>query len=217
MMNPSAREQMVSQQIRAWDVLDPRVLAVLDALPRDRFAPEQYRKLAYADTQIPLAHDQVMMTPKIEGRLLQALDPQPNESVLEIGTGSGFLAACLARLGGEVLSVDIFPEFTAASTEILRQLGIRNTRLETRDASRLDWLAQRYDVIAVTASLPEYDRQYAEHLNVGGRMFAIIGQLPIMEAVLVTRVSEEAWARESLFETALPPLLNAATPPRFRF
>lgn len=217
MMNPSAREQMVSQQVRAWDVLDPRVLAVLDALPRERFAPEQYRKLAYADTQIPLAHDQVMMAPKIEGRLLQALDPQPVESVLEIGTGSGFLAACLARLGAEVLSVDIFPEFTAASTEILRQLGIRNTRLETRDASRLDWLAQRYDVIAVTASLPQYDRQYAEHLNVGGRMFAIIGQLPIMEAVLVTRVSEEAWARESLFETALPPLLNAATPPRFRF
>lgn len=217
MMNPSAREQMVSQQVRAWDVLDPRVLAVLDALPRERFAPEPYRKLAYADTQIPLAHDQVMMAPKIEGRLLQALDPQPVESVLEIGTGSGFLAACLARLGAEVLSVDIFPEFTAASTEILRQLGIRNTRLETRDASRLDWLAQRYDVIAVTASLPQYDRQYAEHLNVGGRMFAIIGQLPIMEAVLVTRVSEEAWARESLFETALPPLLNAATPPRFRF
>lgn len=217
MMNPSAREQMVSQQVRAWDVLDPRVLAVLDALPRERFAPEQYRKLAYADTQIPLAHGEVMMAPKIEGRLLQALDPQPNESVLEIGSGSGFLAACLARLGGEVLSVDIFPEFTSAATNVLRQMGIRTTRLETRDASRLDWLTQRYDVIAVTASLPAYDRQYAEHLNVGGRMFAIIGQLPIMEAVLVTRVSEEAWARESLFETALPPLLNAATPPRFRF
>ena len=217
MMNPSAREQMVSQQVRAWDVLDPRVLAVLDALARERFAPERYRKLAYADTQIPLAHGQVMMAPKIEGRLLQALDPQPNESVLEIGTGSGFLAMCLARLGREVLSVDIFSEFTAAATEILRQMGIRNARLETRDASRLDWLAQRYDLIAITASLPEYDRQYAEHLNVGGRMFAIIGQLPIMEALLVTRVSEEAWARESLFETALPPLLNAPSPSRFRF
>lgn len=213
----SARDQMVSQQVRAWDVFDPRVLAVFEALPRERFVPERYRKLAYADTQIPLAHSQVMMAPKVEGRLLQALDPQANESVFEIGSGSGFLTACLARLAGEVLSVDIFPEFTTGAATTLRQMGIGNAKLETRDATRLDWLSQRFDIIAITASLPDYDRQYAERLNVGGRMFAIVGQLPIMEALLITRVSEAAWARESLFETSLPPLVNVSLPPRFKF
>lgn len=217
MLNTIAREQMVSQQVRAWDVLDPRVLAVLDALPRERFVPERYRELAYADMQIPLAHAQVMMAPKVEGRLLQALDPQPNESVLEIGSGTGFLAACLARLAHAVLSVDIFPEFTTGAAQTLKQMGIRNAQLETRDASELDWLSQRYDVIALTASLPQYDRRYAERLNVGGRMFVIAGQPPVMEALLITRVSEQAWARESLFETVLPPLLHASAPPRFRF
>ncbi len=211
------RIQMVNQQLRAWEVLDRRVLAMIEALPRDRFVPQAYRQTAYADTQIPLAHGQVMMAPKVEGRMLQALDPQPDESVLEIGSGSGFMSACLAKLGGEVLSVDIFPDFTDGAGSILDELGIHNVRLETRDGTQLDWLEQRFDVIAVTGSLPMYEETYAGHLNIGGRLFVIVGEAPVMEALLVTRVSEDAWSQESLFETVLPPLLNTHRPQHFRF
>ncbi|MGA9855278.1 MAG: protein-L-isoaspartate O-methyltransferase [Gammaproteobacteria bacterium] len=212
-----ARNQMVSQQIRAWDVLDPRVLAILEALPRDQFVPQAYRQLAFADTQIPLSHAQVMMAPKVEGRMLQALDPQPDESVLEIGSGSGFISACLAKMAGEVLSVDIYPEFTAGAGKILKSLGIRNVQLETRDATQLDWLSQRFDAIAVTGSLPVYQETYAQHLNIGGRLFVIAGESPVMEALLIMRVAEDAWSRLSLFETGLPALVNAVTPQHFIF
>ena len=212
-----ARNQMVSQQVRAWEVLDARVLAIFGALPRDQFVPERYRKLAFADTQIPLPHAQMMMTPKVEGRLLQALDPQPHESVLEIGSGSGFVTACLAKMAGEVLSLDIFPDFSAAGGAILKGLGIRNARLETRDGTQLDGLSQRFDAIAVTGSLPAYQESYAQHLNLGGRLFVIAGESPVMEALLITRVAEDAWTRESLFETDLPALVNAARPRHFRF
>lgn len=211
------RNQMVNQQLRAWDVLDRRVLAMVEALPRDQFVPPAYRQLAYADTQIPLAHGQVMMAPKVEGRMLQALDPQPDEDVLEIGSGSGFISACLAKLGGEVLSVDIFPDFTAGAAKILDDLGIHNVRFETRDATQPGWLEQRFDVIAVTGSLPVYEEAYARHLNIGGRMFVIVGEAPVMEALLVTRVGEDAWSRESLFETVLLPLLNTHQPQHFSF
>ena len=213
----SARDQMVRQQVRAWDVLDLRALEVLEALAREQFVPERYRKLAYADMQIPLAHGEVMMAPKVEGRMLQALDPQRHESALEIGSGSGFVTACLAKLAGEVLSLDIYADFTAGASRTLSALGVRNVRLETCDATRPDSLAQRFDVIAVTGSLPAYEARYAEHLNVGGRLFVIVGQPPVMEALLVTRVAEDAWARESLFETVLPSLVNAAVPASFRF
>jgi protein-L-isoaspartate(D-aspartate) O-methyltransferase len=212
-----ARDQMVRQQVRAWDVLDLRVLEVLEALAREQFVPERYRKLAYADMQIPLAHDEVMMAPKVEGRLLQALDPQPHESVLEIGSGSGFVTACLAKLAGRVLSLDIYADFTAGASRTLAALGVRNVKLETCDATRPDSLTQRFDVIAVTGSLPAYEARYAEHLNVSGRLFVIVGQPPVMEALLVTRIAEDAWARESLFETVLPPLVNAVAPTGFRF
>lgn len=212
-----ARAQMVKQQVRAWDVLDLRVLDLLDVLPRDQFVPPAYRRLAYADTQIPLAYGEVMMAPKVEGRLLQALDPQADESVLEIGTGSGFVTACLARLAGEVLSLDMHADFTVGAGRLLVDLGIRNATLETRDATRLDGIPRRFDLIAVTGSLPAYDARYAERLNVGGRLFVIAGQPPVMEALLITRVTETAWARESLFETSLPPLVNAPVPAGFRF
>lgn len=212
-----ARNQMVQQQVRAWDVLDPRVLEILESLPREQFVPPAYRKLAFADTSIPLPHDQVMMAPKVEGRLLQALNPQPHESALEIGTGSGFVTACLAKMAGEVLSVDLYPDFTDTAGKTLRGLGIRNARLETRDAVQLDWLSQRFDVIAVTGSLPEYDPRYAERLTLGGRLFVIVGQAPVMEALLITRVAETAWSRESLFETALPALIGVTAPRHFVF
>lgn len=212
-----ARAQMVNQQVRAWDVLDMRVLNLLEVLPREQFVPAAYRKLAFADMQIPLAHGEVMMAPKIEGRLLQALDPQANESTLEIGTGSGFVTACLAKLTGEVLSLDIYADFTGSAGRLLADIGIRNVTLETRDATVLAGLSQRFDVIAITGSLPVYDARYAELLNVGGRLFVIAGQPPIMEALLITRVAEDAWARESLFETSLPALVNAVVPASFSF
>jgi protein-L-isoaspartate(D-aspartate) O-methyltransferase len=213
----TARTQMVHQQIRAWHVLDTRILAMFDALPRDKFVPEAFANLAYADTQIPLPHGEVMMSPQVEGRALQTLDPQPGESVLEIGTGSGYFAACLAKLAREVLSVDIHPDFIEDAGKILKGLGLKNVKLETRDGTKLDWLAGRYDVIAVTGSLPAYDTAYAERLNVGGRLFVIVGTAPVMEALLVTRTADDAWTRVSLFETALPALKNAAAPRVFRF
>jgi|SRR5215469_563056 len=213
----SARSQMVHQQIRAWHVLQNRVLSVFDALPRDKFAPEAYRGLAYADSPLPLPHGESMWAPKVEGRALQALDPQPQETVLEIGSGSGYFAACLAKLGREVLSVDIHPDFTESAAKTLKGLGIKNVKLETRDGTKLEWCTERYDVIAVTGSLPVFDAAYGQRLNVGGRLFMVVGSTPVMEALLVTRTGEDAWTTQSLFETDIPALKNAAPPRVFRF
>jgi protein-L-isoaspartate(D-aspartate) O-methyltransferase len=213
----TARTQMVQQQIRAWHVLDARILSVFEALPRDKFVPETYRNVAYADAPIPLPHGEWMWIPTIEGRVLQALDPKPTDSVLEIGTGSGYFAACLAKRAREVFSVDIHPDFIETAGKTLKGLGFKNVKLETRDGTRLDWLEQRYDVIVVTGSLPRYDEAFAERLTVGGRLFVIVGSSPVMEALVVTRIAEDAWARVSLFETDLPALKNAAEPTRFRF
>lgn len=212
-----ARDQMVKQQVRAWDVLDKRILSVLESLPRESFVPARYRNVAYADTPIPLAHGEVMMAPSVEGRALQALNPLAGERALEIGTGSGFFAACLAKLSREVVTVDIHADFTETAAKTVKGLGLKNLKLETRDGSRLDWLNERFNVIAVTGSLPEYDAAYAERLEVGGRLFVIVGQAPVMEALLVTRTAEDNWSRESLFETDLPPLVNAVTPRKFLF
>ena len=213
----NARTQMVHQQIRAWDVLDPRILAVFAALPRDKFVPEAYRDMAYADMGVPLPHGEVMLTPKMEGRALQALSPLGHEKALEIGTGSGYFAACLAKLAQDVLSVDIHPDFIENAAKPLKGLGLKNVRLETRDGSKLDWLEGRFDVIAVTGSLPAYTPIYAERLNVGGRLFVVAGRAPAMEALLVTRTAEDAWREESLFETDLPALKNALVPRTFIF
>lgn len=213
----AARSQMVHQQVRTWDVLEPRILALLESLPRDKFVPEALRDFAYADTQLPLPHGEVMMQPKVEARLLQALDPQSGDSALEIGTGSGFFAACLAKLAREVLSVDIHPDFTENAARPLKSLGLKNAKLETRDGTRLDWLNARYDLIAVTGSLPVYDATYAQHLNPGGRLVMIVGESPVMEALLVTRTGEDSFSRVSLFETDLPALVGAVAPRHFSF
>lgn len=213
----AARNQMVQQQLRTWDVLDLRTLAVFEALPRDKFVPEAYRNAAYADMQVPLPHGEVMLAPKMEGRFLQALEPQPEESVLEIGTGSGYFTACLARLCREVLSVDIHPDFVESAGKTLKSLGLKNVQLETRDGTKLEWLNGRYDVIAVTGSLPAYDPAYEQRLNVGGRLIVIVGKSPVMDVQLVTRTAEDAWTRDSLFETDLPALKNAVAPRVFSF
>ena len=212
-----ARFNMIEQQIRTWDVLDQRVLDVMKSVPREQFVPEHYRSLAFADTNIPLGHEQVMMAPKLEGRLLQALAITPDDSVLEIGTGSGYLTACLARLGKQVTSIDITADFTTAAAAKLEAQGISNVTLETLDAAEGIESEKRYDVIAVTGSLPLLQQQFQKNLAVGGRLFIITGSLPIMEANLITRVEENHWSSECLLETCIPPLLHAARPQAFVF
>lgn len=210
-----ARFNMIEQQVRPWDVLDQRVLDVMSATPREDFVPERYRSLAFADISIPLGHDQVMMAPKTEGRLLQVLDVQAGDSVLEIGTGSGYLTACLSRLGNHVTSVEIFPEFREAAAAKLAAHGFRNVTLRDADAANGIGSDTRYDVIAVTGSLPLLHRQFHDNLAIGGRLFVIAGMPPVMEALLITRIDERNWSRESLFETSLPPLLHAEQPQQF--
>lgn len=210
-----ARFNMIEQQVRPWEVLDQRVLDVMGNIPREDFVPEQYRSLAFVDINVPLGHDQVMMAPKVEGRLLQALAIKPGDSILEVGTGSGYLTACLARLGNHVTSVELFPEFSETASARLTEQGIRNVTLQQRDAAHGLNSSARYDAIAVTASVPVNREQFHGNLNIGGRLFLILGNPPVMEAVLVTRVDEDGWTQESLFETALPPLVNADEPQRF--
>lgn len=210
-----ARHNMIEQQVRPWDVLDQRVLDVMTTLPREAFVPEQYRALAFADISIPLGQDQVMMSPKLEGRLLQTLDIKPDDTVLEIGTGSGYLTACLASLGQHVTSWEIFPELSAAAKARLVEQDIGNVTLEVGDATREIADEARYDVIAVTGSVPVLQQQFHANLKPDGRLFVITGKPPIMEALLITRLDADNWARESLFETSLPPLVNATEPLRF--
>jgi protein-L-isoaspartate(D-aspartate) O-methyltransferase len=210
-----ARFNMIEQQVRPWDVLDQRVLDVMSTTPREEFVPEKYHSLAFADINIPLGHEQVMMAPKTEGRLLQVLAIGKTDSVLEIGTGSGYLTACLARLGNHVTSFEIFPEVREAAAARLAAHGYRNLTLRQGDAADGIGSDTRYDVIAVTGSLPLLQRQFHDNLAVGGRLFVITGTPPVMEALLITRIDERNWSRESLFETSLPPLLHAAQPARF--
>lgn len=201
----AARTQMLGQQIRAWDVLDDRVLGVLGDTRRELFVPEDYRDLAFADMEIPLGHGQAMMAPKIEGRLLQALDIAPIDNVLEVGTGSGYLAACLGGLAEHVLSVDVFEDFTATAAAKLAEVGIRNVETATQDALSMRETA-RFDAIAVTASTPVLDEHFIRMLKPRGRLFIVVGRAPVMEARLVTLHPDGVWTSDGLFETLLTPL-----------
>jgi protein-L-isoaspartate(D-aspartate) O-methyltransferase len=211
----NARFNMIEQQIRPWEVLDQHVLDLLSKLPREDFVPERYRKLAYMDTTIPLGNDQVMMPPRVEARILQALNIQADETVLEVGTGSGYVTALLASLGDHIYSVDINAEMTRTAGDKLADHGISNVTLETGDAAR-GWDAHApYDVIVVTGSLPLLPANFKQALKVGGRLVAVVGDSPVMEVVLITREGESEWAQETLFETDLPALINAPEPERF--
>ncbi|WP_455235404.1 protein-L-isoaspartate O-methyltransferase family protein [Thiogranum longum] len=212
-----ARFNMIEQQIRPWEVLDDRVLETISRTPRENFVPERYRALAFSDISIPLEHGQYMMPPKLEGKLLQSLDIDPADSILEIGTGSGYLTACLAGLGGSVHSVDLYDEFIQSAGSKLEKHNITNVTFETGDAAA-GWNSDtRFDAIAVTGSLPTLHRGFHTLLNPGGRLFVIVGKPPIMQALLITRVGEQEWNQESLFETSIPPLVNAPEPDTFRF
>ena len=214
-----ARFNMVQQQIRPWEVMDPRVLELMETLPRDAFVPETYQALAYADIEIPLAHGEHMMFPRIEARLMQALDLLPSDQVLEVGTGSAFLTACLAKLCQRVVSIDIHEEFTQAAVEKLQQQGIRNVLLKSGDALAGPLDEGPFDVIAVTGSVatPEQAEIFRQQLRIGGRLFIVIGTPPAMEAMLITRTGENAFSDEAIFETDLKGLTNAEAPRTFEF
>lgn len=212
-----ARHNMIEQQIRPWEVLDQRVLELIAELPRDQFVPPGYASLAYADINIPLDHGQVMMSPKVEARLLQALRVQPTDNILEIGTGSGYLTALLACSGKQVHSVDIYPDFVEAARRKLANHGISNVELETGDAANGWDRGGPYNVIAVTGSTPVLPDGLRLGLKIGGRLFVITGEAPVMTARLITRVAEQEWIDKALFETVLPPLVNAPHVQRFVF
>lgn len=211
-----ARENMVEQQVRPWDVLDARVLDALATLPREAFVADAYRALAYADLALPLGHGEVMAKPVIEGRTLQALKPQANEDVLEIGTGSGYLTACLAHLAREVVSLEIHSDLAEAARARLDATGLgSNVRIETADALAWD-TDRRFDVVCVTGAVATVPARFLRWLRPGGRLFVVQGASPVMEGVL--HVNDVNGARiESLFETDLPYLVGAAPAPQFVF
>jgi protein-L-isoaspartate(D-aspartate) O-methyltransferase len=212
----AARRQMVSQQVRTWEVLDPRALEAVAAVPRERFVPEAFRDVAFADAPIPLGHGQHMLPPKMDGRILQSLAIAAGDEVLDVGTGSGYLAACLAHRGGRVRSLEIFPDLAERASLNLRATGFTQVAVEVADASRFAE-QDRYDVIAVTAALPVYDRRFERALKVGGRLFLVVGRPPVMVAKLVLRVGASEWIAENLFETGIDPMINAAEPSAFTF
>ena len=207
---------MVDQQVRAWDVLDETVLDVLKSVHREQFVPAGFRKLAFADTEIPIGHGQAMMTPTIEGRVLQSLRIGTGDAVLEIGTGTGFLSACLARLAGAVTSVDIHGDFLGAAAGNLEGAGIEDVTLLEMDATR-DLPDATFDAIAVTGSIQTFDPRFVMALTPGGRLFVVVGDAPVMDARLVERTGENEWRTTSLFETRLTPLVNGALPRQFSF
>lgn len=212
-----ARFNMVEQQVRPWEVLDPRVLQVLENVHREDFVPIRFRKLAFADLSIPLPQGQFMMSPKVEGRMLQSLGLKEDESVLEIGTGSGFITACLSGMARRVVSVEIFEELHLEAASRLQDKHAHNVELYLGDAMAGWQPEQACDVVVVTGSAPEVPDIFRQWVNPGGRMFIVTGDSPAMEARLLTRLGGNDWREESLFETDLGRLVNADHPPQFSF
>lgn len=212
-----ARFNMVEQQIRTWEVLDQRVLDLLFRVRREEFVPEAYRLLAFADMEIPLGHGETMLQPKLEARMLQELAVQETDRVLEVGTGSGYMTALLASLAAHVYSVEIIPEFSASAGTKLAAHGFHNVTLEVGDAARGWDRHAPYDAIILTGSTPVLPESFQKSLKPGGRLLAVVGEPPIMEAQLVTCVAAGAYRTTGLFETCIAPLRNALQPKRFVF
>lgn len=211
-----AREKMIEQQVRAWDVFDPAVLKVLGKLHREAFVPRDYQALAFADTEIPIGHGQFMMTPTVEGRLLQALELTGAEHVLEIGTGSGFLTACLATLAHHVTSIEIHEGLLKRAGENLADAGLDNVNLKAIDAMK-ELPQGRFDAIAVTGSIQHFEPRFVDALKDNGRLFVVVGDPPAMDARLIRRTGDNDWHSKSLFETDIKPLINGASPHEFSF
>jgi len=208
-----ARFNMVEQQIRPWDVLNQSVLDVMADVPREKFVPSEYQALAFADVEIPLGRDQLMMPPRLEARMIQSLSIKPTDRVLEIGTGSGYVTALLAKLAEHVASVDICEEFIKQAEQKLS--GIDNVSLSVGNAAQ-GWKTDiQYDVIVITGSTPILPSNFKQQLKPNGRLFAIVGEDPIMEALVVTRFSDTEWQIDSLFETSVPQLIGVTKPSQF--
>lgn len=211
-----ARFNMIEQQIRTWEVLDPKVLELLHQVPREDFVPRNYVGLAFADLEIPLGHGQAMLSPKLEARMLQALALKPTDIVLEIGTGSGYMTALLAKLAQHVYSVERIQELSHAAARKLAEHNITNVTLEVGDGAHR-WDTGTYDVIVLTGSVPMLPEDFQHQLKPGGRLLAVVGEAPAMEAILVTCVAPGMHRRTTLFETCIPALANAPQPERFHF
>jgi protein-L-isoaspartate(D-aspartate) O-methyltransferase len=212
-----ARFNMVEQQIRTWDVLDPSVLELFGTLPRECFVPEGHRELAFADIDLPIGHGEVMLAPKLQARILQEVMVAPTDRILEIGTGTGYLTALLGKRGASVTSVEIHEDLAAAARTRLADQGIDNAKVEHGDGARGWDTGTAYDVIVLTGSLPVLPDTFQEQLRPGGRLFAIVGERPVMSARLIVRESGTACSAVTLFETLVAPLHNARQPARFVF
>jgi protein-L-isoaspartate(D-aspartate) O-methyltransferase len=212
-----ARQNMVENQVRPWEVLDGRVLDVLRHVRREDFVPAAHRQLAFADLNLPLGHGEVMMKPVVEGRVLQALALKPEDSVLEIGTGSGFLTACLANLAAQVTSVDVHADFTATASQRLQAAGIANVQLQTGEAVN-DWQPQgTFDAVIVTGAVYRIPDRFLGWLKPGGRLLVVRGESPVQQVLVLTHEGNDRYREESLFETDLPYLAHAEPPRRFVF
>jgi protein-L-isoaspartate(D-aspartate) O-methyltransferase len=212
-----ARFNMIEQQIRTWEVLDHRVLDLLARVPREEYVPPAYRALAFMDLEIPLGHGEKMLAPKLEARMIQELAITPADRMLEVGTGSGYMSALLAGLGAHVYTVDIIAEFTRTASEKLVAHGVHNVTVETGDAARGWDRHAPYDAIVLTGSVPVLPEAFTASLAPGGRLLAVIGEPPVMQATLITKIAPDAYSSVGLFETCIPPLRNALQPERFVF
>ncbi len=211
------RFNMVEQQIRPWEVLDPAVLKLLLEVRREEFVPIDYRSLAFVDMEVPLGYGEVMLSPKMEARILQELQIRKSDKILEVGSGSGYMTALLAKKGDHVYSVEIVPELKIVAEKNLQSHNIENVTLEIGDASH-GWSRQGpYDVIVLTGSTPILPDMFQKSLAAGGRLFAVVGEAPVMKAILVKCEEEGAYSTVGLFETSIPPLRNAQKIKQFAF
>lgn len=212
-----ARANMIESQVRTWEVLDQRILDLLSAVKRERFVPSAHRDLAFADLEIPLGHGEVMLAPKLEARMIQSLALKPTDRVLEIGTGTGYTAALMARLCAHVYTVELIAEFASAATQRLAAEGCGNVTVEQGNGAA-GWARHApYDAIVLTGSVPVVPEEFRQQLSPGGRLLAVVGRPPIMTATLITHVGGSAFSSEGLFETRIPPLRQAREPERFVF
>ena len=212
-----ARFNMIEQQIRTWEVLDTGVLDLLSRVKREQFVPEEHRELAFADLEIPLGRGESMMQPKVEARIMQELAIRPHETVYEVGTGSGYLTALMAACGKHVTSAEIHEEFTERARARLAAAGIRNVTLVVGDSARAPIAESAFDVIVLTGSTPILPQAFLERLGPAGRLFAVVGDPPVMKAIVVRQPVAGAFQRTEIFETMVKPLVNAVHPSRFRF
>jgi len=216
MQTEFARTQMITQQVRAWDVLDDRVLDAMRRTPREFFVPERFVEVAFADTEIPLVAGQHMLAPKVVGRLLQALDARAGMRALVVGSGTGYVAACLSAMGASVRAIEIHAELAAASRANLKRTGFGQVEVVTGDTFNLD-TGKDYALIAVCGALPLYDDRFARALAVGGKLFVVVGDRIPQEALLVTRTADATWSSAGLFETSVDALEHAQRPEPFQF